>query len=151
MKSVVPGVVTAMSDLEANRLELRGGLSELRRLAEWISARTPHVISTDTLFAVQLSLEEAVANIIMHGGARDDRFAITIELERDGATLVAHIEDTGCEFDPTQFPPLSMAKSLEDAKVGDYGIHLMRCFATGMHYERQQGRNRLTLRFAGPH
>jgi anti-sigma regulatory factor (Ser/Thr protein kinase) len=44
-----------------------------------------------------------------------------------------------------------MAKSLEDAKVGDYGIHLMRCFATDMHYERQEGRNRLTLRFVGPH
>jgi serine/threonine-protein kinase RsbW len=103
------------------------------------------------LVAVQLSLEEAVANIIMHGGARDDRLAIAIELERDGATLVARVEDTGCEFDPTQFPPLSMAKSLEDAKVGDYGIHLMRCFATDMHYERQEGRNRLTLRFVGPH
>ena len=33
-KSVVPGLETAMSNLEANRLELRGDLSELRRLAE---------------------------------------------------------------------------------------------------------------------
>jgi anti-sigma regulatory factor (Ser/Thr protein kinase) len=72
-------------------------------------------------------------------------------LEDDGRTLVARIEDTGCEFDPTQFPSLSVAKSLEAAKVGDCGIHLMRCFASGMHYERQEGRNRLTLRFAEPH
>jgi anti-sigma regulatory factor (Ser/Thr protein kinase) len=75
----------------------------------------------------------------------------TIELERNGATLVASIEDTGCEFDPTQFPPLSMARSLDDAKVRDYGIHLVRSFASGMHYERREGRNRLTLRFGGPH
>src|SRR5262245_33550078 len=87
----------------------------------------------------------------MHGGANDDRLEIAIELERDGATLVARIEDTGCEFDPTQFSPLSMAKSLEDAKIGDYGIHLLRSFASGMHYERREGRNRLTLRFAEPH
>jgi serine/threonine-protein kinase RsbW len=133
-----------MSNLGANRLELRGELSELRRLAEWTNTLAPQVISADALFAVQLCLEEAVANIIMHGGTREDRLAIAIELERKGATLVAHIEDTGCEFDPTQFPPLSIAKSLEDAKVGDYGIHLMRCFTTGMHYERQEGRNRLT-------
>jgi serine/threonine-protein kinase RsbW len=139
----------AMSNLEANRLELRGDLSELRRLAEWIKALAPQVISADALFAVQLCLEEAVANIIVHGGTRKDRLAIAIELERKGATLVARIEDTGCEFDPTQFPPLSIAKSLEDAKVGDYGIHLMRCFASGMHYERREGRNRLTLRFGG--
>ena len=140
-----------MSNLEASRLELGGDLSELRGLAEWIKARTPQVLSADTVFAVQLCLEEAVANIIMHGGAKDDRLKIAIELERDGGTLVARIEDTGCEFDPTQFPPVSVAKSLEKAKVGDYGIHLIRCFASGMHYERQEGRNRLTLRFAEPH
>jgi serine/threonine-protein kinase RsbW len=123
----------------------------LRRLAEGINALAPQVISSDTLFAVQLCLEEAIANIIMHGGSGEDRLAIAIELEREGVTLVARIEDTGCEFDPTQFPPLSIAKSLEDAKVGDYGIHLMRCFTTGMHYERQDGRNRLTLWFRGPY
>jgi serine/threonine-protein kinase RsbW len=129
---------------------LRGDLSELRRLAEWITAQAPQALSVDALFAVQLCLEEAVANIIMHGGAKDDRFEIAIELEPDGGSLVARIEDNGCEFDPTQFPPVSMAKSLEEAKVGDYGIHLMRCFASDMHYERQEGRNRLTLRFAEP-
>jgi serine/threonine-protein kinase RsbW len=145
------GVATAMPNLEASRLELRGDLSQLRRLAEWIKARAPQVLPADALFAVQLCLEEAVANIIMHGGAKDHRVEIAIELERDGAMLVARIEDTGCEFDPTQFPPLSMAKSLDDAKIGDYGIHLMRSFASGMHYERREGRNRLTLRFAGPH
>jgi serine/threonine-protein kinase RsbW len=119
-------------------------------LVEWTKTLAPQVISPDALFAVQLCLEEAVANIIMHGGAGEDRLAIAIELERKGATLIARIEDTGCEFDPTRFPPLSMAKSLEDAKVGDYGIHLMRSFASGMHYERREDRNRLTLRFGGP-
>ena len=39
------------------------------------------------------------------------------------------------EFDPTQFPPPSVAKSLEEAKVGDLGIHLMHSFASDMHYE----------------
>jgi serine/threonine-protein kinase RsbW len=145
------GDASTMSNLEASRLELGGDLSELRRLAEWIKARTPQVLSADTVFAVQLCLEEAVANIIMHGGAKNDRLKIAIELERDGGTLVARIEDTGCEFDPTQFPPVSVAKSLEKAKVGDYGIHLIRCFASGMHYERQKGCNRLTLQFAEPH
>jgi anti-sigma regulatory factor (Ser/Thr protein kinase) len=140
-----------MSNLEASRLELGRDLSELRRLAEWIKARTPQVLSGDTVFAVQLCLEEAVANIIMHGGAKDDRLKIAIELERDGGTLVARIEDSGREFDPTQFPPPSVAKSLEEAKVGDLGIHLMHSFASDMHYEQRDGRNRLTLRFVELH
>ena len=139
-----------MSNLEA-RLELRSDLAELKRLAGWIKAQAQQELSADTSFAIQLCLEEAVANIIMHGGAKDDRLKIAIELERDGGTLVASIEDSGREFDPTQFPPPSVAKSLEEAKVGDYGIHLIRCFASGMHYERQEGCNRLTLQFAEPH
>ena len=140
-----------MSNLEANRLELRGDLSGLGRLAGWIKTGAQHELSDDTSFAVQLCLEEAVANIIMHGGAKDDRVEIAIELERDGGTLVARIEDSGREFDPTQFPPPSVAKSLEEAKVGDLGIHLMRSFASDMHYERRDGRNRLTLRFVELH
>jgi anti-sigma regulatory factor (Ser/Thr protein kinase) len=136
-----------MSNLEANRLELRGDLSGLRRLAKWIEAGAQHELSADTSFAVQLCLEEAVANIIMHSGVKDDRVEIAIELERNGGTLVARIEDSGREFDPTQFPPPSVAKSLEEARVGDLGIHLMCSFASDMHYERRDGRNRLTLRF----
>jgi serine/threonine-protein kinase RsbW len=140
-----------MSNLEAKRLELRSDFAELKRLGGWIKAQAQQELSADTLFAVQLCLEEAVANIIMHGGgAKDDHLRIAIELERNAETLVARIEDTGREFDPTQFPPLSVAKSLEEAKVGAFGIHLLRCFASGMHYERQEGRNRLTLRFSGP-
>src|SRR5262245_23659684 len=145
------GVAIAMSNLEASHLELRGDLSELRGLAGWINARAPEGLSADTLFAVQLCLEEAVANIMMYGGAKDDRLEIAIKLERDGGTLVACVEDTGWEFDPTQFPLRSVAKSLEEAKVGDCGIHLMRCFASGLHYERRKDRNRLTLRFAKSH
>jgi serine/threonine-protein kinase RsbW len=146
------GVGTAMSNLEANRLELRSDLAELKRLAGWIEAQAQQELSADTSFAIQLCLEEAVANIIMHGGgAKDDRLQIAIALERNGGTLVARIEDSGREFDPTQFPPPSVAKSLEEAKVGDLGIHLMRSFASGMHYERRDGRNRLTLRFVELH
>ena len=47
-------------------------------------------------------------------------------------SLIARIEDSGREFDPTQFPPLSVAKSLEEAKVGDLGM--MRSFASSMHH-----------------
>ena len=141
-----------MSNLEANRLELRSDLAELKRLAGWIEAQAQQELSADTSFAIQLCLEEAVANIIMHnGGANDDRVTIAIELERNAGMLVARIEDSGTEFDPTQIPPPSVAKSLEETKVGDCGIHLMRSFASGMHYERRDGRNRLTLQFVELH
>jgi serine/threonine-protein kinase RsbW len=136
-----------MSPVPASRLLLRKDVAELERLAGWIEGFTRQGTSPDVSFAVQLCLEEAVANIIMYGGAKDDPLEIAVELERNGTTLVARIEDNGRQFDPTRAPPPALAVSLEEAKVGDLGIHLMRSFASGMDYERRDGRNRLTLRF----
>ena len=138
----------SMSSLEARRLVLRNDVAELQRLAGWLERLAQQGMSSDVSFAVQLCLEEAVANIIMYGAARGDRLEIAVELERNGGTLVARIEDNGRQFDPTRAPPPAVATSLEQAKVGDLGIHLMRNFASGMDYERRDGRNRLTLRFA---
>jgi len=137
-----------MSSLEARRLVLRNDVAELQRLAGWLERLAQQGMSSDVSFAVQLCLEEAVANIIMYGAARGDRLEIAVALERNGGTLVARIEDNGRQFDPTRAPPPAVATSLEQAKVGDLGIHLMRSFASGMDYERRDGRNRLTLRFA---
>jgi anti-sigma regulatory factor (Ser/Thr protein kinase) len=122
----------------------------LKRLAAWIEGWARKGVSSDVSFAVQLCLEEAVANVIMYGGTSDARLKIVIEVERNGTTLVARVVDNGRQFDPTQVPPPSMPASLEQAKIGDLGIHLMRSFASGMHYERRDGCNRLTLRFKEP-
>ena len=126
---------------------LHSDLAELKRLAAWIEGWARRGVSSDVSFAVQLCLEEAVANVIMYGGVSDARLKIVIEIERNGTTLVARVVDNGRQFDPTQAPPPSMPTSLVEAKIGDLGIHLMRSFASGMHYERRDGCNRLTLRF----
>ena len=127
---------------------LRNDLSELQRLAGWIQGWSDaSVVSSDVSFAVQLCLEEAVANVIMYGSPKGDPLEIAVEVERNDGALVALIEDNGRQFDPTKVPPPLPAASLDDAKIGDVGIHLMRSFANDMHYERRDGRNRLTLRF----
>jgi anti-sigma regulatory factor (Ser/Thr protein kinase) len=136
-----------MSSAESSRLVLHNDLAELKRLAAWIEVWARQGVSSDVSFAVQLCLEEAVANVIMYGGVSDARLKIVIEIERNGTTLVARVVDNGRQFDPTQAPPPSMPTSLVEAKIGDLGIHLMRSFASGMHYERRDGCNRLTLRF----
>ena len=137
-----------MTSFEVNRLVLHNDLAELNRLAGWIEAWFQRGLSADTSFAIQLCLEEAVANIIMHGGAKNREIAI--EVERNGGTLIARIEDASREFDPTQAPARLLASSLKEAKVADFGIHLMRNFVSGMDYERRGGRNRLKLRFEEP-
>ena len=46
-----------MSNLQANRLELRSDLAELKRLAGWLKAQAQQELSADTSFAIQLCLE----------------------------------------------------------------------------------------------
>jgi anti-sigma regulatory factor (Ser/Thr protein kinase) len=137
------------SEIETSRLVLSNNLAELDRLASWLEKWAEQSVPSDTSFALQLCLEEAVANIIMHGTVEDDRSEIAVELERDGETLRASVEDCGRRFDPTRFRRPTAATSLERAKVGELGIHLMRSFADGMHYERRGHRNRSTFWFAG--
>ena len=83
-----------MSTSDVSRLVLRNHLAELRRLAVWVERWTQEGVSPNVSFALQLCLEEAVANVIMYG-ATDGEFKIAIELERLGGTLVARIEDNG--------------------------------------------------------
>jgi serine/threonine-protein kinase RsbW len=131
----------------APRLRLHRDLAELERLAVWIEGWAMRDLSASLSFAVQVCLEEAVANIIMYSTTKDDRLEILVEVEREDQTLVARIEDNGSAFDPTQVLRPPAPASLAEAKVGNLGIHLMRSFATGMHYERRDSRNRLTIRF----
>jgi hypothetical protein len=50
----------------ASRLLLHRDLAELKRLAVWIEGWAMHDLSASLSFAVQVCLEEAVANIIMY-------------------------------------------------------------------------------------
>jgi anti-sigma regulatory factor (Ser/Thr protein kinase) len=139
-----------MSTQHAQRLLLRNELIELDRLAGWIAGLADRGMSPNMSLAVQICLEEVVANIIMYSASENKRLRITVELERAGETLMARIGDNGREFDPTQAPPPTVAGSLKEAKVGNLGIHLVRNFANGMNYQRHGGRNQLTLRFIEP-
>jgi serine/threonine-protein kinase RsbW len=144
-----------MASLGKKRLMLRNDLAELDKLTAWIEDSTREGISPNLSFNIQLCLEEAVANAIMYGAAIDDQMEIAVELEGSGGAVVVRIEDTGRPFDPTQASLPARATSVAEAEVGNVGIHLMRSFANLMHYERRDGRNRLTLQFvearAAPH
>ena len=65
-----------MSSLGAIRLLLHNDLAELDRLAGWIESWMHEGVALDSSFAIQLCLEEAVANIIMYAAAEErDEFA----------------------------------------------------------------------------
>ena len=64
-------VSTAPTYTEVKRLNLHADIGELARLSEWIEDCTREGIPPDVSHAIQLCLEEAVANVIMHGERRE--------------------------------------------------------------------------------
>jgi anti-sigma regulatory factor (Ser/Thr protein kinase) len=133
------------------RLVLGDDLGELGQLDAFVhDIGRDEGLNTDQIFALGLCLEEAVANIIMYGGPGEHggkHIAVTV---MDGApSLAVCLEDDGGPFDPTKVPPPSHPMSLEEARIGGMGVHLIRKLSTDMRYERVDGRNRLTLTF-GP-
>jgi anti-sigma regulatory factor (Ser/Thr protein kinase) len=102
--------------------------------------------SQETAFGLHLCLEEAVSNIIRHGGPLEDGIRVTLCTGEGG--VLARIEDDGPPFDPSEALPRRPPASLDDALPGGFGLPLMRGFASQIRYERVGSRNRLLLLLA---
>jgi serine/threonine-protein kinase RsbW len=140
--------VCYMGGVQQQQIVLKRELGELDRLGSWIQAFEGEIdLVPDIAFALELCLEEAIANIIMHGGPMGVG-EISVTLRHASPGLVATIQDDGVQFDPTTAPRRATAQSLDEARPGEHGIQLIRTFATDMRYECDRGRNTLTLTFA---
>ena len=135
-------------------LIVRADLRELARVVDWTEAAGCRLcLQPSTLFAIHLCLEEAISNIIRHGAEvgkdadlRDREVHLNMEQVADQVVLT--IEDRGKAFDPFSVPTPAKPGSIEEASAGGWGVHLIRQFAHSHAYQRQDGVNRLTLRFA---
>ncbi|MCJ7661697.1 MAG: ATP-binding protein, partial [Anaerolineales bacterium] len=76
-------------------------LAEIRRFVH-ASAETLQV-APDVIAEVVLAVDEAAANIILHGYQGQTGF-IKVAVERQADSLVVHLYDLAPPFDPTQVP-----------------------------------------------
>jgi anti-sigma regulatory factor (Ser/Thr protein kinase) len=133
---------------QRHRLTLRNERAEIARVSAWINAASgPLGLSSRTVHAVQLCLEEAVTNVVSHAFALGTVHDVQITLWRDDPILYAEVTDDGVPFDPMTYELPAAPKDLESAPIGGLGIKLMRSFANGIAYRRCGAMNRLTLSF----
>ncbi len=134
--------------LEAHRHSTRipADGAALRAASAWLVDRCLGAgVSESGSMRLELCLNEAVANIIEHGGLAGTNALITLELAigRTEATLV--IIDGGHAFDPLQTTAVPLPSTLADAVPGGLGIGMLRSFSDSQRYERCGEHNRLTL------
>ncbi len=129
-------------------LQLQAELAEMPRLVGWVAEQAEALgLTGRQRYAIELCLEEVVANLVMHGRPSGcSPIAITIRLET--APLRLTVEDDAIPFDATAPLALAQPQTLAEASPGGLGLRLVQGFSAWRDYAREEGRNRLTLGFA---
>jgi serine/threonine-protein kinase RsbW len=144
MASTTPSPRSPEAIIPVSSIELPGLLAAIGDAGDWLAAwLAPRNVPADTAFAMRLCLEEAMANIAMHGDP-DGQVAIGASLAEEAGRLVLSIRDDGHPFDPVT------AALPQGRDLGGNGLLLLRRYCDDMDYRRADGRNLLTLRFTLP-
>jgi serine/threonine-protein kinase RsbW len=135
-----------------DRIELDSRLTELSRVQPWIEALADQYgVSQGTRYAMQLCVEEALANVVIHGYRSEPGHPIVIRSSVSAHNLLFAIEDQAAPFAPVEpDPPGEATFSLESMEPGGNGIRLLFRFAGSVTYERFADGNRLTIGFPIP-
>lgn len=124
----------------ANRLE------EIGRLATIVETfGATHGLSEGVIFALNLSLDEVVTNVISYAFADVQEHAIEVRLSLDAGILRAEVIDDGQPFNPIEVPPPDLDAPIEERRIGGLGVHIVREMMDELEYRREGGRNVLTL------
>jgi len=111
-----------------------------------------HGVDGQTVYRVNLALEEMITNIIKYGYDDYDSHDIDVSLEILADEIVALIEDDGHEFDPlTQEKKDTAGTPIEEQEAGGLGIHLIKQLVGHMSYKREGEKNILEIRAQRKH
>ena len=134
----------------AQTIVLGSTLSGIAEMNQWLDSLSAGLgLSPRLAHDIKLCLNEAVANILLHGfdGDQDGRLSVTLTVEPTGITAL--IRDNGPAFNPLDAPDFVPAEDIASATIGGLGIKLMRDTSDRMDYRRDGGTNELALSF-GP-
>ena len=127
-------------------LSLTNERHEIGRAASAIEAfGRDHALSADDISAVNLALDEILANIISHGYVDHAPHVINVRLTADDRAIHVVIEDNGRPFNPLTWPPPDLDLPIERRPVGGLGLHIARSVVDSIEYRRDDQTNVLTL------
>ena len=130
-------------------LTIANQFGELARVASWLEQITqPHQLSENTVFKLELVLNEALPNIISYAYPDQLHHEILIRLEDKFDFVLLEIIDDGMAFNPFAAVPLPERLSLEASSINGRGIHLIKSFTEKQDYQRINNTNimRVTIR-----
>lgn len=107
----------------ADSFSLASRVEEIDGARLWLTAHVRAAgYGDDDVWALELALTEALANVIHHAYGGDPTQRIDLELQVGPSRTTVTITDSGARFDPSDYDPAP----LDAPRSGGYGVHLMR-------------------------
>ncbi|HHT9137157.1 MAG TPA: ATP-binding protein [Candidatus Wunengus sp. YC60] len=128
-------------------IQLKNNLRELERLSQTVDAfGEANNLSPKILYALNLSLDEIITNVIYYGYNDVNEHQIIIRILLKDEELTVEVEDDGKPFNPLEAEKPDLEKPLEERQVGGLGIHLVTNLMDTLEYKRQGGKNLLIMK-----
>jgi serine/threonine-protein kinase RsbW len=126
-----------------SEIRIANDLSEIARVADLVdgfgaSNQLPH----EVVFALNVSLDEVLNNIISYAYEDAGPHEILVRLELRSGIVDVVVEDDGKSFDPLLAPAPDLTAKL---RLGGVGLHFVRNLMDGLEYARRDGINRLRM------
>jgi len=128
-------------------VELKNDLTEVGRMSQILDKFcVSNKLPPDTNFALNLSLEEILTNVIRYGYDDNDEHIIQVRLNLYRGQVYIEVEDDGTPFNPMEAEAPDIHKPLDERPIGGLGIHLVKNHVDSLRYVREGGRNLLIMK-----
>jgi anti-sigma regulatory factor (Ser/Thr protein kinase) len=142
--------VEALMTTAGGQLAVRASADDVRSASEWLEQIcSEHDVPAEQILRLDLCLNEALGNIILHGGpsALKAPVHLLLEIKVDGRYAQAElsVSDTGQAFNPLTAVAKNQALTLADATAGGLGLTMINGYSDRLDYDFREGRNQLTF------
>lgn len=99
----------------------------------------------DLEYKVALAVEEIGINIVSYAGLTENQ-PIKFAIDSAPDSVTVRFSDPGPAFNPFEDAPApDLEASVSDRRIGGLGIHLVETLMQSVSYNREEGRNNLTM------
>ena len=111
-----------------DELRVDATIENVRRISEFVrdlGQRLP--LTDDTLFDIDLAVEEASTNIVRHAYGPDHAGDILVRVEAVDDAVCITLTDWGLAFDPGGVSPFDVDALVETRAKGGMGLRIVEC------------------------
>jgi len=127
---------------------LENNLEELSVLTQMLQAfLRPYQMPSGALYAMELSLEEILVNIVAYAYDDDAPHEIHFKVDVDTDMIAMKFIDDGRPFNPLAAEKIATGKPHIERGEGGLGINFVRQMRDMMEYQRKEDRNVLRIWF----